>query len=103
MPQHLADLAERRTLSQQFAGQSVAKLMCAVSRGINSGALQPMSDYRSDATGTSETTDRRSGAEEDAPTGALRPTVSYLISHNTVTDLSKRKSGVLQEGKRQGA
>ena len=37
-----------------------------------------MTDYGSNATGTSETTDRRSGAEEDSPTNALRPTVSQI-------------------------
>jgi hypothetical protein len=71
-------LAERRTVSQQFAGQSMAKLMCAVSRGINACALQPMSNDRSNATSASKTADGRSGTEEDSPTGALRPAVSQI-------------------------
>jgi hypothetical protein len=44
VPQYLADLVEGRTLSQEFAGQAVTELMCGVSRSINAGAEQTMSN-----------------------------------------------------------
>jgi hypothetical protein len=37
--QQLTDLTERRSHAQHVSGQSMPKLMCSISGGINAGAL----------------------------------------------------------------
>jgi hypothetical protein len=61
MTQQLADLTERGALTQHLGGQSMAKLMCSVSRRIYSGALEGMPNNRSNATGTLKAADRGFG------------------------------------------
>jgi len=54
MTQHLADLTERGALPQHLGGQSMAKLMGAMSGRLYVGALEGMPNNRSNAASTAK-------------------------------------------------
>ena len=78
MPQYVADLAERSALAQHLGGQSMAKLVCSVSRRMDPGTLERMTNDRSNATGTLKATDRGLGAQKYASTGARWPSILQI-------------------------
>jgi hypothetical protein len=61
MAQQLANLVKRGTLPQQVSGQSVAKLMRAHGRRMDTGALEAMANNGSNTTGPQKATDRGFG------------------------------------------
>src|ERR1700681_2373323 len=59
MPQHLADLAERRPVAQHLGGQAVAELMGTHRRRVDASALKRIPDDGPDATRSTKAGDRR--------------------------------------------
>ena len=78
MAEDAANLAERSALAQHLGGQSMAKLVCSVSRRMDPGTLEGMTNDRSNAAGTLKAIDRGLGAQKYASTGARWPCILQI-------------------------
>ena len=75
MPQYHADFCQRGALAQHLCRQRMAKLMGTRRRGLYAGALESVSNDRTNGTLAQKSTDRSFAAEKQPTTGAVRPTV----------------------------
>ena len=95
MPQQFADFRKRGTPAQHLCGQRMAKLMGPRRRGLDAGALESMSNDRTNGTLAQESTDWSFSAQKQPPTGAVRPTVLQVLCNRLANICWERKYGSL--------
>ena len=78
MTQYLTDLAQRSALAQQLARQPMAKLMRTVSRRLNAGTLERMTNDGANPTGPPKTAKRCFGTQKYPPAGTVRSTLLQI-------------------------
>jgi hypothetical protein len=82
MTQQRTDLGERGAMTQHLSGQSVAKLMCPVSRRINPSTLKAMTNDRTTATGALKAANRSSDAKKYATAAAQWPSTPQVCGYS---------------------
>ena len=78
MPQGVADFGQRSAVAQHLSRQCMTKLMSALCRGLDAGALERMPNNRSNTTLAQKATDGSFAAQKHATTGAARPSVAQV-------------------------